>query len=195
MGTTRIIVCGEGGQGALSIAKIIGEAAWLQGLPAVTVPYFSTEKRGGTSMAFVTVSDKPILYPKFRKADLWVVLSQRSIDRIYDYLHEGSTVIVNSSLVKDTSRIAAWKPIGVDATVIAKQQLKKPRTFNMVVMGAMLRHIPGMDRASFDKALEMTFGKKYEKDASLRDLNKKAFDIGYDLADVVIPRLDRGIQK
>lgn len=182
MSTTRIIICGEGGQGALSIAKIIGEAAWLQGLPAVTVPYFSTEKRGGTSMAFVTVSDKPILYPKFNKAELWVVLSQRSIDRIYDYLHEGSTVIVNSTLVRDTSRIAQWKPIAVPATEIAKLQLKKPRTFNMVVMGAMLRHIPGMDRASFDKALEMTFGKKYEKDASLRELNKKAFDIGHDLA-------------
>ncbi len=182
MSTTHIIVCGEGGQGALSIAKIIGEAAWLQGIPAVTVPYFSTEKRGGTSMAFVTVSDKPILYPKFQKAELWVVLSQRSIDRIYDYLHEDSIVIVNSTLVKDVSRIAQWKPIGVPATEIAKVQLKKPRTFNMVIMGAMLRHIPGLDRQSFDKALEMTFGKKYEKDASLRELNKQAFDIGHELA-------------
>lgn len=177
----KIVVCGEGGQGALSIAKIIAYAAWLDGKKAVYVPYFSTEKRGGTSMAFAQVGDDPIPFPKFTKADLWVVLSQRAIDRIYDYLQDGSKVVVNSTLVKDLSRIAAWHPHQVDAGVIAKTQLKKPRTFNMIIMGAMLRFIPGMNKESFGKALDKQFASKYEKDPSLKALNKKAFAIGYDL--------------
>ncbi|HTM68447.1 MAG TPA: 2-oxoacid:acceptor oxidoreductase family protein [Candidatus Binatia bacterium] len=177
----KIVVCGEGGQGALSIAKIIAYAAWLQGKQAVYVPYFSTEKRGGVSMAFAQIGDEPIPFPKFSKADLWVVMSQRSIDRIYDFLQPGTKVIVNSFLVKDVSRIAAWDPQQIDASTIAKTQLKKPRTFNMIIMGAMLRYIPGMDKESFGKALEKQFKSKYDKDPSLKTLNEKAFNIGYDL--------------
>ncbi len=177
----KIVVCGEGGQGALSIAKIIAYAAWLQGKKAVYVPYFSTEKRGGVSRAFAQVGDDDIPFPKVAKADLWVVMSQRSIDRIYDYLQEGTKIVVNSYLVKDLSRIEAWHPHQVDAGTIAKVQLKKPRTFNMIIMGAMLRFIPGMDKESFGKALDKQFKSKYEKDPALKALNEKAFNLGYDL--------------
>jgi 2-oxoglutarate ferredoxin oxidoreductase subunit gamma len=178
----KIVICGEGGQGVLSIAKIIAYAAWLQGKQAVYVPYFSTEKRGGVSIAYAMVGDEPIAFPKFAKADLWVVMSQRSIDRIREYLEPGTKIIVNSYLVKDLSTIAEWKPFEVDATGIAKNELKKPRTFNMIILGAMLRLIPGMRKEEFGQALEKTFGEKYKKDPSLQALNAKAVDIGYGLA-------------
>jgi 2-oxoglutarate ferredoxin oxidoreductase subunit gamma len=177
----RIIICGEGGQGVLSIAKIMAHAAWLQDKKSTYVPYFSTEKRGGVSIAYSQIGDEPIPFPKFSKADLWVVMSQRSIDRIYDYLQDGTKIITNSFLVKDVSRIAAWKPFEIDATGIAKLQLKKPRTFNMIILGAMLRLVPGMSKEAFGKALEKTFKDKYEKDPSLKGLNEKALNIGYDL--------------
>src|SRR5687768_12999058 len=111
----KIVVCGEGGQGVLSICKIIAYAAWLQGKQAVYVPYFSTEKRGGVSMAFAQIGDEPITYPRFVTADLWVAMSQRSIDRIFEYLKDDSKIVVNSFLVHDTSRIDKWKPHKVDA--------------------------------------------------------------------------------
>jgi len=177
----KIIVCGEGGQGALSVAEILAFAAWLQGKHAVATPYFSTEKRGGVSMAFVQISDEPIPFFKFDKADLWVVLSQRSVDRIAGFLKEGTKVIVNSFLVKDVSTIADWQPHEINATDIAKIELKKPRTFNMVILGAVAKLVPGLDRAVFAKALEKHFGAKYAKDKELKELNEKAFNIGYDL--------------
>lgn len=177
----KILISGEGGQGVLSIAKIMAYAAWLQGKQAVYVPYFSTEKRGGISIAFAQIGDEPIPFPKFDKADLWVSMSQRAVDRIYPFLQDGTKIVVNSTLVRDVSRIEAWKPHLVDAGNIAKMQLKKPRTFNMIVMGAMLKLTPALDKESFGKALEKTFKDKYEKDPSLKDLNQKAFDLGYDL--------------
>lgn len=177
----KIVICGEGGQGVLSIAKTMAYAAWLQGKKSVYVPYFSTEKRGGTSVAFAQIGDTDIPFPKFEKADLWVAMSQRAIDRIYEHLQDDTKVIVNSTLVHDVSRLADWETHEVDAGNIAKLKLKKPRTFNMVLMGAMVALTPVLDKESFGQALEKTFHDKYEKDPSLKALNEKAFGIGFDL--------------
>ena len=178
----KIVICGEGGQGVQSIAKIIAQAAFDQGKKAVYVPYFSTEKRGGVTEAYAQVGDVIPAYPKFAKADLWVVLSQRAIDRIYGYLQDGTEVIVNSFLVKDLSRIERWNPRAIDAGRIAKEEFRRPRVFNMIIMGAMLKRIPGLDKAKFEAALDHVFASKYAKDPSLKELNKKAFDKGYELA-------------
>jgi 2-oxoglutarate ferredoxin oxidoreductase subunit gamma len=178
----RIVIAGEGGQGAQSIAKIIAQAAFDQGKKAVYVPYFSTEKRGGTTEAFAQIGDTVPAYPKFTKADLWVVLSQRAIQRIYSYLQDDTKVVVNSFLVKDVSKIEKWHPLEINAGKIAAEELKKPRVFNMVMMGAMVSLIPGLDKAKFLDALKKQFQSKYEKDPSLESLNAKAFEIGYGLA-------------
>ncbi len=177
----KIIICGEGGQGALSVAEILARAAWMKGKKAVCIPYFSTEKRGGVSMAYTQIGDEPIPYPKFSEADLWVALSQRSVDRIFSYLQPSTKCIVNSFLVKDVSALAGHEVHEIDATRIAKEQLKKPRTFNMIVMGAMLKLIPGLDKAAFSEALDKQFKDKYERDPSLREMNQKGLDVGYDL--------------
>lgn len=183
--TFKIVICGEGGQGVLSIAKTMAYAAWSQGLKSVYVPYFSTEKRGGVSVAFAQIgapgSNEEIPYPRFDKADLWVAMSQRAIGRIADNLQDGTKVIVNSTLVHDVSALAAWQTYEIDAGNIAKLKLKKPRTFNMVLMGAMVALTPALSKDAFGKALAKTFNDKYEKDPSLKALNEKAFNIGYDL--------------
>ncbi len=180
--TFKIVICGEGGQGVQSIAKIIAQAAFDQGKKAVYVPYFSTEKRGGVTEAFAQIGDFVPAYPKFSKADLWVVLSQRAIERIEPYLKDETVVIVNSYLVKDLSTIARWKPTEIDAGRIAKEEFRKPRVFNMVMMGAMVKRIPGLDKDTFEAALDHVFASKYVKDPALKDLNRKAFERGYELA-------------
>jgi 2-oxoglutarate ferredoxin oxidoreductase subunit gamma len=177
----NIIVSGEGGQGVLSIAEIIAYAAWQQGKKAVCVPYFSTEKRGGISTAFARVSDEEIPFPKFRQADLWVMLSQRAADRMVGYLKEETVIIVNSHLVQDLSKVKSWQLYSIDATNIAQEQLQKPRTFNMIIMGAMLNFVPGMTKDGFRDALEKQFADKYARDESLRELNHQAFELGYNL--------------
>jgi 2-oxoglutarate ferredoxin oxidoreductase subunit gamma len=178
----KIVIAGEGGQGVQSIAKIIAQAAFDQGKKAVYVPYFSTEKRGGTTEAYAQIGDTVPAYPKFAKADLWVVLSQRAIARIYPYLKDDTKVVVNTFLVKDMSNLRSWHPIGINAGKIAAEELKKPRVFNMVMMGAMVKVIPGLDKHKFLEALKKQFKSKYDKDPSLEGVNAKAFEIGYGLA-------------
>ena len=178
----KIVIAGEGGQGVQSIAKIIANSAFDQGKKAVYVPYFSTEKRGGTTEAYAQVGDTVPAYPKFAKADLWAVRSERAIERIYPYLKDDTKVIVNSFLVTDVSKIKNWDPLEINAGEIATKQLKKPRAFNMVIMGAMVKMIPGLDKAKFLEALKAQFKVKYEKDPELEAVNAKAFEIGYELA-------------
>jgi 2-oxoglutarate ferredoxin oxidoreductase subunit gamma len=178
----KIVISGEGGQGVQSIAKIVAYASFLQGKKAVYVPYFSTEKRGGVTEAWAQVGDVAPGYPKFQKADLWVALSQRAVSRIHGYLQEGTHVIVNGYLVKDVSSLASWNPRVIDAGGIAKLEFKKPRVFNMIILGAMVKRIPGLDKEKFEAALDKTFASKYEKDPSLKELNRKAFERGYELA-------------
>lgn len=175
----KIIICGEGGQGALSAAEIIARAAFAQGKKTTAMPFFSTEKRGGVSMAFTQISDEPIAYPKFEKADLWVVLSQRSIDRIKPWLKPGSKCIANTFLVKDLSELADYEVHEIDASTIAREQLKNPRVFNMVIMGAMVGLIPGMDDQAFETAMEEHFADKYVRNPELKEANHQAFQIGY----------------
>ncbi len=179
--TYNIIISGEGGQGVLSIAKIIAKAAWVQGKQTSYVPYFSTEKRGGISTAMARIGDVPISFPKFGQADLWVALSQRAVERIKPFLKDDSVVIVNSFLVKDVSAIVRWHPYEIDATTIAKEQLKKPRTFNMIIMGAMLNFVPDVSKDGFEAALEKQFKDKYERDSELKEMNHQAFEIGFNL--------------
>lgn len=178
----KIIISGEGGQGVQSIAKIIAYTAFLQGKKAVYVPYFSTEKRGGVTEAWAQISDTNLAYPKFAKADLWVALSQRAVERIYGYLKDETKIIVNASLVKDVSLIDRWRPRLIEAGRIAKEELKKPRVFNMIMMGAMVKAIPGLDKDKFLSGIEKQFKGKYEKDPTLKDSNAKAFEMGYNLA-------------
>ena len=107
---------------------------------------------------------------------------QANEPEIQKLLKDDTKVIVNSFLVKDVSKIKNWDPLEINAGEIATKQLKKPRAFNMVIMGAMVKMIPGLDEAKFLEALKAQFKVKYEKDPELEAVNAKAFEIGYELA-------------
>lgn len=176
------MICGEGGQGAQSIAKVIAKAGYEQGLSATYVPYFSTEKRGGVSIAFAQVGETPPPYPRFSQADLWVALSQRAIGRIKEFLGPDTTCIVNSFLVKDVSELQGHEVHEVNAGQIAIEELGSNRVFNVIIMGAMVKHIPGLSEDGFKHAMKKTFAKHYKKKPELEALNEKAFDRGFELA-------------
>src|SRR4030042_2172131 len=89
----KILFAGEGGQGVQVIAEILAQAAIKQGKKATYIPNFGVEQRGGVSLAFVIIDHQPIVYPKFEKADILAVLSERSWDRVEQYLNTKTKVI------------------------------------------------------------------------------------------------------
>lgn len=95
----RIVMGGEGGQGVQTAADILAQAAFEEGKEALYIPNFGIEQRGGVSLAFVQIGANPVGSPKFDQAHLVVALSARSLERLQDYLHEGSTLLYDSSLL------------------------------------------------------------------------------------------------
>ncbi|NLA11515.1 MAG: pyruvate oxidoreductase subunit gamma [Firmicutes bacterium] len=100
MRSWKIIVSGEGGQGVQALAETLGRAAFQSGLNALYIPNFGIEQRGGVSLAFVQLSSGPIGAPKFRRADLVVALSPRSLRRSEQYFAPGTVLLYDSSLIE-----------------------------------------------------------------------------------------------
>jgi 2-oxoglutarate ferredoxin oxidoreductase subunit gamma len=99
-GLVKIIIAGEGGQGVQTIGELLAEAAYISGKKALYIPNFGVEQRGGVSIAFVQISKGEIGAPKFQKADLLVVLSQRSVERTRDYLKQGTIYLYDESNIQ-----------------------------------------------------------------------------------------------
>lgn len=111
-GMIRIALAGEGGQGVQLVAELLAEAANHEGKEAIYIPNFGVEQRGGVSIAYVQISDKPIGAPKFKAADIVVALSDRAIDRTK--VHVGAQTI----FVYDNSD---WVTPGAKDEIIGQQ--------------------------------------------------------------------------
>lgn len=179
----KIIIAGEGGQGVQTIAKIILEAAYRKKMEVSYIPNFGVEQRGGVSVSFLKLStDNPIVFPKFDKGDIVVILSERSVQRTLRYVDKKTVVIYNSTFIKNGSKIRqkAKSAIAVDATAIAKQQLT-PRVFNIVILGTITALLNEFTLKQIQSAIKSVLGYKFKTKPKLEKLNLQAVELGYDL--------------
>ncbi len=115
----KVLIAGEGGQGIQAIAEILAKAAFLENKKALYIPNFGVEQRGGVSLAFVIIDDKPVVYPKFAKADILAILSNRSWERIKDYVGPQTKVI------KGSNNIVVLGKINKIGRVVSQESLIK----------------------------------------------------------------------
>lgn len=175
----NIIIAGEGGQGVQKISEILAQAAFGQGFKTTYIPNFTVQQRGGVSLAFVRISEQPIVYPKFERADMAIVLSGRSIEQIKRFLTSDTVLIYNDTLVSQLHLEGVKSKIQsrVDATNIAKQI--NPRVFNIIMLGKIVKEIKVIDLESIKKELRAIFGGKYKEKPELEEQNNDALEIGY----------------
>lgn len=83
----KILFAGDGGQGVQMIAGALTRAAFASNLFVAELPNYGLEQRGGVSLAFISISDKPIAYPKFTKPDLMLIMSPQAKERTVSYLY------------------------------------------------------------------------------------------------------------
>ena len=173
----NIVIAGEGGQGIQVIAKILTNAIAQSDSQVIYIPSFGVEQRGTPSIAFLTISDKEIRYPKFDIADIAVVLRKRAIDSAKKFINPYTEVIFDSSTV-DSSDLpkSAVKLYGLPATKYAAENLSQ-RVFNIIVVGAIAKHI-GLDQEVVWNSVVALLGKKF-KNAKIEESNKKALEYGY----------------
>jgi len=154
----KVLFAGEGGQGVQVIAEILAQAAFLEGKAASYIPNFGVEQRGGASLAFVIVDDKPIVYPKFEKADILVILSNRSRERVNEYA-DSKTKIIKGPAVEE----------GIKTKL-------PPQVWNIVVLGEINRIGKLVKRESLIKAMDERFARQFKRKLELRKLDLSALN-------------------
>src|SRR3990167_5492489 len=97
----KILISGEGGQGVQIISEILAKVANKNGKIVSYMPQFGVEQRGGASVAFLQISDKKIIYPKFVIADLVIVMSNRAISAVESRISENTIFLFDSSNIDD----------------------------------------------------------------------------------------------
>lgn len=175
----NILIIGEGGQGVQKIAEILARAAFAQNLHASYIPNFTVQQRGGVSSAFTTISNEPIIYPKFQTADLIVILSGRSVSHILNFIAPKTKIIYNKDLVskEDLKLIKNKKLISITASKLAKNISN--RVFNVIILGKIIRELNLLDLKFVQKELENIFKAKYKNNPELKKQNNQALEIGY----------------
>jgi 2-oxoglutarate ferredoxin oxidoreductase subunit gamma len=94
-----IIISGFGGQGILSIGRILAQAGLDEGMNATWLPSYGPEIRGGTAYCHVILSDNPIGSPLLNSATAFIAMNKPSLEKYNHLVIDGGLIIVDGSLV------------------------------------------------------------------------------------------------
>ena len=175
--TERAIMAGWGGQGMMTLGKLLAWIMMEEGKQVTYFPSYGAEVRGGTAHCHLVLSDEPIHSPIVETADSLIVMNQPSYEKFRERLRPGGLLVLNTSLVEaDEERDA--EAMRVPASDAANQ-LGNVRAGNMVVLGAYnyIRKITSAEKV-FGALDRMLTGRK----AVLREVNRRAFLRGEEIA-------------
>lgn len=156
----EIIIAGFGGQGVLSMGKILAYAGLMEGKEVTWMPAYGPEQRGGTANVTVIISDEPISSPILSKYDTAIVLNQPSLDKFQPKVKVGGDLIYdNFGILQAPTR----EDIGnyhINAMETAAQE-KMMKSFNMIVLGGLLKLHPIVSVENVIKALKKTLPERH----------------------------------
>ncbi|MEM4188053.1 MAG: pyruvate ferredoxin oxidoreductase subunit gamma [Candidatus Hadarchaeum sp.] len=164
--TIEIRFHGRGGQGAVTAARLLAEASFLEGNYCQAFPFFGAERRGAPVVAFTRISKQPIrTHEQVYRPDYVVVLDSTLIGSVdvAAGLKPNGIVVLNSKEVPENIRGA--KVAFVDATKISIESLGVPIT-NTTMLGALAKATGVVSLDSIKKVIEKRFGKLAEKNIS-----------------------------
>ena len=172
---TEIRLAGTGGQGVILASVILAEAAGVhEGRYVVQTQSYGPEARGGASRADVIISDEPILYPKSRRLDVLVCLSQQAAEKYFDDLKVNGAAIIDSYYVRECPREGA---ICLSMTETARNELGRELFTNIVMLGVVAQVTRVVKLDSLGKAVS------HRAPAKTLEINKRALALGWKLAE------------
>jgi 2-oxoglutarate ferredoxin oxidoreductase subunit gamma len=149
----EIRIAGFGGQGVVTVGKIVGIAAALHDKKnAVQTQSYGPESRGGACKSEVVLSDGEIYYPKVRTADVLVALSQPALDIYLKDLKPGGLLIIDPLTVVKAVPRADIKVVKVPTAEIAMKAGNK-KFQNMVALGALSTLTGVISQEALEKAI------------------------------------------
>ena len=172
--TEEIIIAGFGGQGVLSMGKILAYSGIMQNKEVSWMPSYGPEMRGGTANVTVIISDERISSPILTAYDTAIILNQQSMDKFENTVKPGGCLIYDGNGI---TRHPVRKDINIyriDASdEAAKQGISK--VFNMMVLGGYLKIKPIISSEYIHKGLEKSLPVRHH---NMIPENEKAVEIG-----------------
>ena len=187
---TDIVLAGVGGQGILSIATILANAALAENLHIKQAEVHGMSQRGGDVHSMLRLSSDPIASDLIRRgtADLVVSLEPMEALRYVPFLSKKGWIVTNTvpflniekypemeTVMDDLERHG--NVVAFDVDTVAKE-VASPRTSNMVLLGAASPFIE-LDADAIERAIATVFGPKGD---AIVEMNVKAFHAGRERA-------------
>ena len=174
--TEEIIIAGFGGQGVLSMGKIIAYSGIMQYKQFSWMPSYGPEMRGGTANVTVIVSDERVCSPIINAFDTAVILNQQSLDKFESKVKPGGVLIYDPNGITHKPTRKDISIYTIEGAQLASD-MGNAKVFNMVILGALLKIKPIIDMANVEKGLEHSLPERAHK---LIPLNMKAIQVGMD---------------
>lgn len=170
----EIIIAGFGGQGVLSMGKILAYSGLMEDKEVTWMPAYGPEQRGGTANVTVIVSDERISSPILSSYDIAIVLNQPSLEKFEPKLKPGGILIYDGyGIINPPARkdIAVYRVDAMDKAA----EMKNSKIFNMIVLGGLLKVCPVVSHSGIEKALYKTLPERHH---GLIPLNMQALEEG-----------------
>jgi 2-oxoglutarate ferredoxin oxidoreductase subunit gamma len=169
------MISGTGGQGIVSSGSILSKAFFMKGFEVVFNRSYGAEARGGSCRSEIIVSDKEINDLQFEKTDILLCLSLTAFNKYLPIARPGSLVIVDSNVFNraENTRIDT-EIVKVPARDVATN-LGNQIVANMVMLGSLAKKSEIVKIELLKNAVNVNMRE------SMRDLNLKAIQFGYDL--------------
>ena len=186
---TDIKLAGVGGQGILTIATVIGQAATAAGLQLKQAEVHGMSQRGGAVESDLRLSDEAIYSDQIGlgTADLIVSMEPMEALRYLPYLGPKGTVVTSSAPFVNIPDYPAAEVLQADLQALPSVALLDiegvaraqgaPKSANMVLLGMAAPHIGIISPEDLRQAIRTVFARKGEK---VVEDNLKAFDAGYE---------------
>jgi 2-oxoglutarate ferredoxin oxidoreductase subunit gamma len=172
--TEEIIIAGFGGQGVLSMGKILAYSGVMQDKEVSWMPSYGPEMRGGTANVTVIISDERISSPTINAFDTAIILNQQSMDKFEKNVKPGGLLLYDPNGI---TRHPVRKDINIYSIEAADEagKLGLSKVFNMIVLGGFLKLKPLVAPENIHKGLEKSLPARHH---NLIPDNEKAIETG-----------------
>lgn len=176
MNRNRLVFSGSGGQGLITAAIILAEAAVIhEGLNATQAQSYGAAARGGITRSDIIISHEEIDFPKVTHPDTLVCLTQEAYNASYTDIRPGGLLLSDPHFVEAPAKADA-RQISLPLHETIMEKIGKPIVLNICMLGA-LQGLTGI--VQFDSLLKAVESRVPER---FLDMNKQALETGRELA-------------
>ena len=173
----EIIIAGFGGQGVLSMGKILAYSGLMEGKEVSWMPSYGPEQRGGTANVTVILSDDPISSPILNEYDVAIILNQPSLNKFESKVKPGGILIYDSYGIHGEVKRKDINVYRIDAMDTAVE-MKNEKVFNMLILGGLLKVEPMVKLENVILGLKKSLPERHHK---LLPMNEAAIKKGMEI--------------